>query len=59
VKSKDLVRVLQMLGLSICVRYADIDNSVGAMGIKPLEEEVSLVTITLLSIRMGDALNRR
>jgi hypothetical protein len=58
-KSKDLVRVLQTIGLSIHVCCADIDNSVGVMGIKPSEEEVAAVAVTLASIGMGDAPNGR
>jgi hypothetical protein len=57
--SKNLVRVLQMMGLSVHVHNVDIDNSVGAMGIESMEEKVAMIVITFLRVGVGDALNLR
>jgi hypothetical protein len=48
-----------MIGLSVHVLYVDIDSSVGATGIKPSEEEVATVTVTLSRVWVGGSLNRR
>jgi hypothetical protein len=54
---KDLVRLLQMMGLSVHVHDAEIDNSVGAAGKKSTKEKVAMVAITFLRVMMGGTLD--
>jgi hypothetical protein len=45
------------VGLGVRVRYADIDNGIGAAGKKSMKEEISAVAITLSRVGVGDTLD--
>jgi hypothetical protein len=56
-RSKDLMRVLQTMGLGVRVHDVDIDNGVSTTAIKTTEEEVAAIAIAITRVRMGNALD--